>query len=51
MGRKNPREPQADEKEGFLSRWSRKKTQAKLGREEDVTPAPAGVHGNCFSGR
>jgi hypothetical protein len=39
MGRKNPREMQADEKEPFLARWSRLKREAPAEKKDD-SPAP-----------
>ncbi len=40
MGRKKPREMQADEKEPFFARWSRLKREAPV-EEQDPSPAPA----------
>ena len=40
MGRKNPREQQADEKEDFLSRWSRLKREPVEKPAAAETPAP-----------
>ena len=41
MGRKDPRDKQAEEKEPFLARWSRMKRETPVPEKKDEAPAPA----------